>query len=177
MSTVVRACKLWIWMILAAITLFQVCTVAAICIDNAARQAAGEKVLSYPIAGLLCALALMIAGVVLFMAWKKARYWGLIVSAAAGILFILVALELYRTDTPLVDNTVNMVKMVGFHMSPVLIPLLMLPAWLGERPRKKKNGPAGRTIPLRESSIFVHGEDQEEAPLSKEQTSGGKEPR
>lgn len=177
MSTVVRACKLWIWMILGVITLFQVCTVAAIYIDNAARQAAGKEALSYPIAGLLCALALMIAGVLLFMFWKKSRHWGLIVSAAAGILFILVALELYRTDTPLVDNTINIVKMVGFHMSPALIPLLMLPAWLGERPRKKEKSPAGRTIPLRESSIFVYGEDREAPPLSKEQKSGRKEPK
>lgn len=162
MPTVVRTCKLWIWMILVLITLFQLCTVAAICIDNASRQSSGKEVLSYPVAGLLGALVLMIAGVLLFMFWKKARYWGLIVSTIAGILFVLVAFELYRTDTPLVDNTVNIVKMVGFHMSPVLIPLLMLPVWLGERPRKKKSVPTGRTIPLRESSIFLYGEDQED---------------
>ena len=90
----------------------------------------------YSILPLAGTVALLCAGVVLFYVLPARRYVGIIVCAAAGVAFILIALDLYRTFPETIHaygtQGLTVGKTIWRHGSPVLIPLLMVPIMILE---------------------------------------------
>ena len=164
-------CRKIIFVLLAVVLAVQVLVVVSIQMNNYSlvQSGAGDQV--FPLTFLILADVLLLGGALLFGFYKKRRYLGLLLCVVAAVAFIVLALEIQREFPTSVGadgrtRGITVARMITRHMSPVLIPVLMLPAWLLERASYKRE-------PLKEfsekSGFDLSGEpvfqDQEERVL------------
>ncbi len=142
--------RILFWIVLVLVVAIQIVTMVSIQMNNANAVEAGQhdKVLS--IVPLAAATVLMVAGAVLFEAVSKRRYIGLILCAVAGVVFFLYAFSIrdafpVRVGSWGQDAGVSTARMIWRHMSPVLVPVLMLGAWLSERSAAKRQPISDKT--------------------------------
>lgn len=121
MRTVVSVCRVLVWVLLALTTLIQIAAILSISL--------GERLVNPTL--LIVATALMVVSVIAFFALRQGKLVPLITAAVAAILFILAALELKDTLAVVVTERglagISLWTAMYRHMSPALIPLLMLP--------------------------------------------------
>ena len=157
-------CRISLWIVLALVFAVQIMTIVSMQWNNinAIEGEAYDKVLS--IVPLVVALLMMLGGAVLFEVFPKRRDSGLILCAVAGIIFFIYAFSI-RDAYPVhigsdgEDKGITTARMVWRHMSPILVPILMLVIWLLER------STAGRT-PAKETHFDLSG-----GPLFKDEDS------
>ena len=134
-------CKILMWITFAVTGFFQSLALIGILIRNrdAGAQGLADKI--YNPFFFILAIALAAAGVILFACLKKKKYIGLSASAVSSLLFVIVAFDMSRkfAEQAIAGGFrgLTMTDAVLRHMSPVLITLFMLLAWLFERQWKK----------------------------------------
>lgn len=159
-------CKVFMWIVLVVSTFFQVLAMFGIGQNNATALEADKTDKVYALWPLIAVTGLLIAGAILFICLRKRRYIGLIVAAVAGLAAVLIAFDLMRAFPAQIsasgsDTGLNTFKMVYRHMSPALVPLLMVPAFICDRIAAKQE--QARLIASGESRFDLSG-----APLFKD---------
>lgn len=152
------------WIVLVVSTFFQVLAMFGIGQNNATALEADKTDKVYALWPLIAVTGLLIAGAILFICLRKRRYIGLIVAAVAGLAAVLIAFDLMRAFPAQIsasgsDTGLNTFKMVYRHMSPALVPLLMVPAFICDRIAAKQeqarliaSGESRLTCPARRCS-------------------------
>ena len=137
MRTASVICKVLMWITVVVTGFFQVLALIGILERNriaAERNLPGEV---YNPFFFILAMGLMAVALLLFVFLKKRRYIGLCVSLPASLLFIVVGANLAQVFPERAAASgfqgLTMTDAVLRHMSPVLITLFMLLAWLFER--------------------------------------------
>lgn len=130
--------KVLMWTILVLSTGFQLLASIAIWQSNSALMANDKTDQLYNLWPLWVVSGLFLAAVILFHVWKKRPYIGLILAILAAVAMVVIALDLMYTFPERIgadggDAGIGVWKMLYRHMLPVLIPLLMLGAWLLDR--------------------------------------------
>lgn len=121
MRTFVSVCRVLVWIVLVLTTLIQIGAILSISL--------GDRLVNPTL--LIVATALMAVSVIVFFALRRGKALPLIASAAAAILFIVAALEFKDTLAVVITERgpagISLWTAMYRHMSPALIPLLMLP--------------------------------------------------
>ncbi len=121
MRTFVSVCRALVWILLILTTLIQIGAILSILL--------GERLVNPTL--LIVATALMTVSVIVFFALRRGKLFPLLTAAAAALLFIIAALELKDTLAVVVTERglagISLWTAMYRHMSPALIPLLMLP--------------------------------------------------
>ncbi len=130
--------RILFWIVLVLVAGVQIITMISIQMNNANAVEAGQYDEVLSIVPLVAATVLMAAGAVLFEAVSKRRYIGLLLCAVAGVVFFVYAFSIrdaypVRVGSWGQDVGVSTARMIWRHMSPILVPILMLGAWLSER--------------------------------------------
>ena len=138
-------CRGIMWVLFVVILSMQILAIVSIEMNNqmASQIDAPDKMFS--VIPLLLASVLLLAGILLFTIYRKRPYIGLILCAVAGVLFVILALEIQRQFPPSLGADgetigITTARMIFRHMSPAVIPVLMLAAWLMER-SVRRNAP------------------------------------
>lgn len=119
-------CRVMIWVTLVITTAVQALAIIGIYMK-------GSGSLFNPVL-LIVAVAAMVVSVILFFALPRGKIFPLAAAALTAILFIVLAVEMtnaFPTSLSSDGGTtgISMTKAVFRHMTPALIPLLMLPVW------------------------------------------------
>ena len=129
--------KTLMWIVLVLCTGIQALAIIGIGSNNARAREAEQLDKVYTLWPLIALVVLLWAAVLLFTIWKKRAYIGLIVAGIAGIAAIVLAFDLMRAFPAQISTTgdvgLSTWKMVYRHMSPILISLLMVPAFICDR--------------------------------------------
>ncbi|WP_178721877.1 hypothetical protein [Clostridia bacterium] len=131
-------CKILMWTVLVISTFFQVLAMFGIGQNNATALEAGKADKVYALWPMIAVTSLLVVGVILFICLRKRPFIGLIVAAVAGLAAVLIAFDLMRAFPAQIsasggDTGLNTFKMIYRHMSPALVPLLMVPAFICDR--------------------------------------------
>lgn len=114
-------CRVLVWSVLILTTLIQIGAILSISL--------GDRLVNPTL--LTVATALMTVSVIVFFALRRGKLFPLIAAAVAAILFIIAALELKNTLSVVVTERglagISLWTAMYRHMSPALIPFLMLP--------------------------------------------------
>lgn len=126
------------WTVLVISTFFQVLAMFGIGQNNATALEAGKADKVYALWPMIAVTSLLVVGVILFICLRKRPFIGLIVAAVAGLAAVLIAFDLMRAFPAQIsasggDTGLNTFKMIYRHMSPALVPLLMVPAFICDR--------------------------------------------
>ncbi len=123
MRIFLSVCRMLVWVVLALTTLIQIGAILSISL--------GERLVNPTL--LIVATALMVLSVIVFFALRRQKLIPLVTAAVAGVLFIIAALQLKDTLAVVVTERglagISLWTAMYRHMSPVLIPLFMLPVW------------------------------------------------
>lgn len=129
--------KVLMWIVLVLCTGIQALAIIGIGSNNSRALEANMPDKVYALWPLIAVVVLAWASVLIFTIWKKRSYFGLIVAGVVGIAAIVLAFDLMRAFPAQISSTgdvgLSTWKMVYRHMSPVLIPLLMVPAFICDR--------------------------------------------
>lgn len=132
-------CKVLMWITFVVYAAMQLGAAFSIqFVYNAKIAAAGKPEEMYNAVPLVVATAVMTAAVILFTVWKKRRYVGLLLAALAWVAILVIGLDLgrefpSRVSSGNITTGLDTTKVVLRHIGIVLVPILMLPAWLCER--------------------------------------------
>lgn len=132
-------CRGIMWILLVFVFSVQIMTVVSLYINHQAVIPLESSERTFPLAALLItACCLLLSGVVLFGIFKKRRYIGLLFCVVAAVIFFIAALEIHRAFPTFVGidgetHGISFSRMIFRHMTPILIPLLMLVSWLLDR--------------------------------------------
>ena len=131
-------CKVLMWTVLVVCTAFQVLAMIGIGQNNTAAAEAGKPEKIYALWPLIAVMALLWGAVLLFTLLHKHPHIGIILAGVAGIAAIVIAFDLMRAFPSQIsasggDTGLSTAKMVYRHMSPILVPILMIPAWILDR--------------------------------------------
>lgn len=146
MRIAANVCKVLMWITYAVTTFFQGLALIGILIRNTNASQRGMLEDIYNPFFFVLAIALATAGVILFACLKKRRYIGVILAGVSSLLFVVVALDMSRIFAEQAVSGefrgLTMTDAVLRHMSPVLITLFMVLAWLFERRWRKEEAEA-----------------------------------
>ena len=142
MQTVSTISKVLMWISLVFTALIQGMVIFAIQSNNTDAVLAGQTDKLYNLVPLICASMLLLAGVILFAVLRKRRYIGVILAAVAAVVFVVVAFDIRNTFTTQIGATGETVgitawRMIYRHISPVMVAVFMLIAWLCGRAADK----------------------------------------
>jgi len=161
-------CKVCMWVVLVICTFFQALVLLGIGQSNSAAVAAGQPDAVYNLWPIAVMTAALWAAVLLFIFLKKAPAVGLALALAAGVLTVIVAMDLMNTFTVHISSTgedvgLSTAKVVYRHLSPLLIPLLMLPAFFLDMAARKQEkarleAEGGPRFDLSGAPLFRDGE-------------------
>lgn len=166
MRTAAAVCKAILWIVLVFVFAVQALTIGSLLFNNMKLIEAEQLDKVFSLVPIGIAAVLLLGGTILFLAYRKRRYLGLILCAVAGVMFFIIAFQI-RDAFPVWmgsdgrDMGVNTARMIWRHMTPVLVPLLMLAYWLIERSAVRNEPPA-----LGKSSFDLSG-----APLFRDENS------
>lgn len=156
------------WVVLVVCTFFQILVILGIGQNNSTAIAAGQPDAVYNIWPIVILTAALWAAVLLFIFLKKVPVVGLALAVAAGILTVIVAMDLMNTFTVHISSTgedvgLDTAKVIYRHLSPLLIPILMIPAFfldLAARKQEKARLEAegGPRFDLSGAPLFRDGE-------------------
>ena len=138
MRTAATVCKTILWIVLVFVFAVQALTIGSLSLNNLNVIEAEQTDKVFSLVPIGIAVGLLIVGTILFLAYQKRRYLGLIFCAAAGVMFFIIAFQI-RDAFPVWmgsdgrDMGVTTARMIWRHMTPVLVPLVMLAYWLIER--------------------------------------------
>ncbi len=161
MRTFVSICRVLVWTVLVLTTLIQIGAILSISL--------GERLVNPTL--LTVATALMLLSVIVFFALRHGKVFPLITAAVAGILFIIAALELKDTLSVVVTERglagISLWTAMYRHMSPALIPFLMLPIFWDDYTdrRAAKLAEADRVTPT-----FFETTEEEVAPIKQKRS-------
>lgn len=123
MRIFVSVCRVLVWIVLVLTTLLQGMAIIGIYLK--------ESTALFNPAFLVTATSLMLISVVLFFALPHGKAFPLVLAAATGVFFIILALQLKEAFPVTVTATrnagISLWRAMYRHMSPALIPLLMFP--------------------------------------------------
>lgn len=126
--------KIAMWVALVVTGAFQVLAIFGISMNNQQAVAIDKPEKQYNLTFLVLCIVLFVLAVILFTVMKKHRYIGVIVAVVAAFMMIGVALDLGRVFTVSIQATgeqgLTTWRMVWRHMSPVLVTVCMISAWL-----------------------------------------------
>ena len=164
-------CRRLMWVLLVLMLAMQALVIVSIQMNNWLAEERQLEENIFQLTPLILAVAIMLAGALLFGIYKKRRYIGLILCTVAAVVFFLLAFEIqraYPTSIGADGNTkgITTFRMIYRHMSPVLLPLLMLVSWLTERAAARRKA----AHPLPEDHFDLSG-----GPLFRDESSSGKE--
>ena len=161
MSKFVSICRVLVWSVLVLTTLIQVGAILSISF--------GERLVNPTL--LTVATALMLLSVIAFFALRHHKVFPLITAAVAAILFIIAALQLKNTLSVVVTERglagVSLWTAMYRHMSPALIPFLMLPIFWDDYTdrRAAKLAEADRITPT-----YFENDEEEAAPVKQKRS-------
>ncbi len=161
MRTFVSVCRIVVWIILALTTLVQMAAILSISL--------GERLVNPTL--LIIATALMAVSVIVFFALRHHKLFPLITAAVAAILFIIAALELKNTLSVVVTERgpagISLWTAMYRHMSPALIPFLMLPIFWDDYTdrRAAKLAEADRLTPT-----YFENDEEEAKPVKQKRS-------
>ena len=126
----VKFCKKVIWVLLAMTVLFQGIAIYGIMNGNAAEQ--------YDYRPLAVATVLMVIAVILFRVLPRGKIVPFVLASVMGVLFVVLAIQMMnvfevRTLTEGGTEGLTFWRALYRHMSPILIPLCMIPIFLEYR--------------------------------------------
>ncbi len=137
MRAVSVTCKTLMWIVLVISTGFALLAMWGIGQGNQDLIAAGQSEDVYNLWPLALTFVLLWAGVLLYTLLRKMPLIGLIITIVAGIAAVLIALDLGRAFPPQIGATrevgLSTVKIIYRHISPVLVPVLLIPAFFCDR--------------------------------------------
>lgn len=92
---------------------------------------------------LILATVVMAAGVICYFVLPKYKGWAFLAVLVAAIVFVIVALQLADMFPRRIDRNGELAGIYGWrliwaHLSPVLMPLFMIPYWFGYRRRLRE---------------------------------------
>lgn len=135
-------CKTLMWIVLVLSTGFAVLAMIGIWQHNDNVVAAGRPEEVFNLWPLTITLVLLWVGVLLFFLLKKLPVLGLLMTVAAGVAAVIIAFDLARAFPVQVSATgdvgLSTFKMIYRHVSPVLVPVLLIPAFFCDRATRKQ---------------------------------------
>lgn len=152
------------WTVLVISTFFQVLAMFGIGQNNATALEAGKADKVYALWPMIAVTSLLVVGVILFICLAQAAVYRADCGGCGGLAAVLIAFDLMRAFPAQIsasggDTGLNTFKMIYRHMSPALVPLLMVPAFICDRIVAKQEqarlvarGKAGSTCPARPCS-------------------------
>ncbi|MBO5928809.1 MAG: hypothetical protein J6Q42_02190 [Clostridia bacterium] len=137
-------CRKVMWLVLVVTMMFQGIAIYSIANGNAAQ--------TYDYRPLLVATVLMILSVFCFRILPRGKIVPFIVAIVTGVFFVVLAIQMLQVFGmyELVDGSrrgLNLWRTIYRHMSPVLIPLCMVPVWLEYRRDRKDEKKAKEETP------------------------------
>lgn len=129
----VKFCKKVIWVLLATTVLFQGIAIYGIMSGNAAEQ--------YDYRPLAVATVAMVVAVLLFRILPRGKMVPFAIAVVMGVFFIVLGVQMmgiFKASTSAggIDIGMTFWKVLYRHMSPILIPLCMLPIFLEYREQR-----------------------------------------
>ncbi len=129
----VKFCKKVIWVLLAITVLFQGVAIYGIMNGNAAER--------YDYRPLAVATVMMVLAVILFRVLPRGKVVPLVVAAVMGVFFVVLGVQMlgvFKASTSAggIDIGMTFWKVLYRHMSPILIPLCMIPIFLEYREKR-----------------------------------------
>ncbi len=130
MSRLADICRVLLWIVFAYVMIMQTLVTLSII--------AGGDVSAAPV---VATSLLMALAVILFATLPhRGKTIALLLAVAAAILFILIAVWLYKEFPPHInvhggDSGMTGWRIIYRHLTPILIPVLMLPMWIESRIR------------------------------------------
>ena len=129
----VKFCKKALWVLLVIAVLFQGIAIYGIVNGNAAER--------YDYRPLAVATVAMVIAVALFRVLPRGKVVPLVVAAVMGVFFVVLGVQMlgvFKASTSAggIDIGMTFWKVLYRHMSPILIPLCMLPIFLEYREQR-----------------------------------------
>ncbi len=140
----VKFCKKVIWVLLVITVLFQGVAIYGIMNGNAAEQ--------YDYRPLAVATVMMVLAVILFRVLPRGKVIPFVIAAVMGVFFVVLAVQMmgvFKVQT-LADGSsfgLTFWRALYRHMSPILIPLCMIPIFLKYREKRVEEKAAAEETP------------------------------
>lgn len=130
--------KVLMWVALVIYLFFQSLAVYGLMQNNTAAMNAEKADKIYNVVPLICAAALMLVAVILYIIFKKHRYIGIVVAIIAAAFMLIIALDLGRNFPVTVsgsgkDTGLTTAKLFFNHIGIAIIPVFMIISLIFER--------------------------------------------
>ncbi len=126
MQLITKLCRFFAWLTLIITSAVQVLAIVGIALNDSAGKLSPWYLAS--------ATFVMLAAVILFFALRRGKIFPLILSALAGIAFVVLALimmQVYPVVESIMGGTtgLSLWDAILRHMTPLLIPIFLFPLW------------------------------------------------